>query len=94
MLHAPGETPGHSIARITSAGTTFCYLGDLFHHTCEVEHPDWVSPGRDQAQARRSRMHVIADAAASDATLVYTHVPFPPWGRIVRTEGGATWEPA
>jgi glyoxylase-like metal-dependent hydrolase (beta-lactamase superfamily II) len=44
LVHAPGETPGHSIVRLRSGGETFYFLGDLFHHTCEVEHTDWVSP--------------------------------------------------
>jgi glyoxylase-like metal-dependent hydrolase (beta-lactamase superfamily II) len=45
MLHAPGESPGHHIVRVASAGERFYYLGDLFHHPCEVDHPDWVPPG-------------------------------------------------
>lgn len=29
MVHAPGETPGHSLVRVESRGATFCFLGDL-----------------------------------------------------------------
>lgn len=92
MLHAPGESPGHSVVRVESNGRRFYYLGDLFHHTCEVEHLDWVSPGRDLAKAKASRERVIAEAVPSGATLVFTHGRFPGWGRITRADGGYRWE--
>lgn len=41
MLHAPGESPGHSIVRVESGGEVCYVLGDLFHHACEVTHLDW-----------------------------------------------------
>ncbi len=92
MIPAPGETPGHSIVRVQSQGATFYFLSDLFHHTCEVEHPDWVSPGREQAAMRRSRDRLCAAAVAEDATLVYAHHPFPGWGHIRRRGEGYVWE--
>jgi glyoxylase-like metal-dependent hydrolase (beta-lactamase superfamily II) len=92
LLPAPGETPGHCIVRVSSQGFTFYYLSDLFHHTCEVAHPDWVSPGRDQAAMRQSRDRLCAAAIAEDATLVYAHHPFPGWGRIRPTGKGYVWE--
>jgi glyoxylase-like metal-dependent hydrolase (beta-lactamase superfamily II) len=92
MLPAPGETPGHCIVRVQSDNATFYYLSDLFHHTCEVAHPDWVSPGRDQAAMRQSRKWLCEAAVAEDATLVYAHHPFPGWGRIHPTEDGYAWE--
>ena len=92
LLSAPGETPGHCIVRVQSQGDSFYYLSDLFHHRCEVEHPDWVSPGRDQAAMRQSRDRLCAAATAEDATLIYAHHPFPGWGRIRATGTGYVWE--
>ncbi len=92
IIPAPGETPGHCIVRVQSQGASFYYLSDLFHHACEVEHPDWVSPGRDRAAMRVSRERLCAAAVAEDATLVYAHHPFPGWGRIRTTGGGYVWE--
>ncbi len=88
MIHAPGETPGHSVVRVSSAGETFFVLGDLFHHACEAEHPDWVSAGRDQAAMRASRDRLMAEAAATKATVLFTHQRFPGWGRIVPASSG------
>jgi glyoxylase-like metal-dependent hydrolase (beta-lactamase superfamily II) len=92
MVPAPGETPGHCIVRVRSRGDTFYYLSDLFHHTCEVAHPDWVSPGRDRAAMRESRARLLAAAVAEEATLVYAHHPFPGWGRVRPAGDGCVWE--
>jgi len=91
MIHAPGETPGHSIVRVESGGQTFYALGDLFHHACEVTHLDWASPWVDLALMTPSRHRLIAEAIARDASLVYTHEPFAPWGRIVADGAGYRW---
>jgi glyoxylase-like metal-dependent hydrolase (beta-lactamase superfamily II) len=90
MIHTPGETAGHCVVRVRSGEGTFLYAGDLFHHACEVEHPEWVPPNRDPAIARASRERFIAGAAG--ATVVFSHGPFPGWGRIVRRGEGYCWE--
>ncbi len=92
MMPAPGETPGHCIVKVRSRNSSFYYLSDLFHHSCEVEHPDWVSIGRDPVAMRESRDRLFEASIAEDATLVYAHHPFPGWGRIGRTETGFVWE--
>jgi glyoxylase-like metal-dependent hydrolase (beta-lactamase superfamily II) len=92
MIAAPGESPGHSIVRVDSAGKQFFFLGDLFHHPCEVANLDWVSPGRDRDVMRASREQLITDALATSATLAFSHGQFPPWGRVVQADGGQHWE--
>ena len=94
VIGAPGESPGHAIVRVDSAGERFYFLGDLFHHPCEVAHPDWASPGRDRDALRASREWLLAEAAAVGATLAFTHGRFPPWGRVVPADGGYRWERA
>jgi glyoxylase-like metal-dependent hydrolase (beta-lactamase superfamily II) len=91
LLPAPGETPGHLIARVHSKGESFYHLGDLFHHPCEVEHLDWVPTGREPAAMERSRRELAARAVREGATLVFAHRPFPAWGRIVAEDGAYRW---
>jgi glyoxylase-like metal-dependent hydrolase (beta-lactamase superfamily II) len=91
MLPAPGESPGHSIVRVVSRDETFYFLGDLFHHPCEVRHLDWVSQGRDAAAMRASREALIAAALPADALLLTTHLPFPGFGRLRREGGELRW---
>jgi glyoxylase-like metal-dependent hydrolase (beta-lactamase superfamily II) len=91
LIPAAGESPGHSIVRLRSAGQSFYFLGDLFHHPCEVENPGWVSPGRDRAAMRASRERLIEAALREDALMVFSHGSFPGWGRLERSGGGARW---
>jgi glyoxylase-like metal-dependent hydrolase (beta-lactamase superfamily II) len=92
MLHAPGETPGHSVVRLNAAGERFYALADLCHHACEVAFLDWAMPRRDLGTMRASRERFFSEAAASEAAVVFTHEPFPPWGRIVRAGDGFGFE--
>lgn len=91
MLAAPGESPGHCIVRVASEGATYYFLGDLFHHPCEVAHLDWVSSGRDESAMRASRDALVAAALPSDALLMTTHMLFPAFGRLRETDGGLRW---
>ena len=94
MIHAPGESPGHSIVHVRSDGANFFYLGDLFHHPCEIERPDWILFERTD-EARRaseaSRARFLAEAADTQALAVFTHAPFPGWGHVTRTATGYRW---
>lgn len=92
MIHAPGESPGHSIVRVSSGGESFYALGDLFHHACEIEHPDWSTPWVDKSAMRTSRERMLGEAASDRATLVYTHHSFPPWGSVVHAKNSYRWE--
>jgi glyoxylase-like metal-dependent hydrolase (beta-lactamase superfamily II) len=94
MLHAPGETPGHSVVRVESQGEIFYALGDLFLHACQVRHPDWNSPRRDSCAMGASRSRILEAAAREGALAVFAHAPFPAWGRVVRSEQGYRWQSA
>jgi len=92
ILPAPGESPGHQIVRLESAGEVFYVLGDVVHHACEVEHPAWKPPHGDRDALMASREHIFSTVAREDALLVTAHEPFPPWGRIVPTGDGYRWQ--
>ena len=91
LVAAPGESAGHSIVRVDAGGSPCLILGDLFHHTAEVEHTGWVSLGRDAVAAQASRERTLQDAVATDATMVYSHAPFPGWGHITSDGTGYRW---
>jgi glyoxylase-like metal-dependent hydrolase (beta-lactamase superfamily II) len=92
MVHAPGESPGHSIVRVRSAGETFYCLGDLFHHPCEVAHLDWLPAERDAAATRVSRGRLVAEAVPGRFMLAFSHAAFPCWGRVSPAGVGYRWE--
>lgn len=93
MLHAPGESAGHSIVRVESGGQTFYALADLVHHAVEFAHPHWTRYGSDKEQLQASRMKFLPEIAASQAPVIFTHASFPGWGRVVQAEDGYRWNP-
>jgi glyoxylase-like metal-dependent hydrolase (beta-lactamase superfamily II) len=93
MIPTPGESPGHSMIRVSSNGEELYAVGDLFHLGAEVAHLDWTVPWADQEQMQASRRRLLESAASTDALVVFTHENFPPWGRVVRDEGtGYRWQ--
>ncbi len=91
MIPAPGETKGHSVIRVDSNGERFFYLGDLFHHAAEIANIGWVSPGRDAEAMRSSRQRVLDESMPTGAVCVYSHEPFPAWGRIEQQGNQVRW---
>jgi glyoxylase-like metal-dependent hydrolase (beta-lactamase superfamily II) len=87
ILPAPGETPGHQIVRVRSAGETLYIVGDLFHHAIEVEHPDWMVGWADAATMQATRNWLLQDALAENALLTAAHIANS--GRITRADDGS-----
>lgn len=92
MLAAPGESPGHCIVRLESAGERFYVLGDLVHLACEIDHIDWRPPQSRSDELVEVRERVFRQLAAEQALAMTAHERFPPWGRIVAHDGGFRWE--
>ena len=92
IMPAPGESPGHQIVRLDSAGDVFYVLGDIVHHACEVAHLAWGPPHGDLEALMAARQRIFSTVAGEEALLVTAHEPFPPWGRIVPTGEGYRWQ--
>jgi glyoxylase-like metal-dependent hydrolase (beta-lactamase superfamily II) len=90
IIPAPGESPGHQIVRIHSEGQTFYCLGDLYHDTNEVMHPDHMPGWADGDALRHSRSMLTEAALAENALLTATHIRS--FGRLRRTDTGIMWE--
>ncbi|MFO7660967.1 MAG: MBL fold metallo-hydrolase [Chloroflexota bacterium] len=90
ILPAPGETPGHQLARVESEGQVLYCLGDLYHHIVEVEHPYWMAHWCDNESLISARSTLVAAALVDDALLMATHIPG--LGRLAATENGISWE--
>jgi glyoxylase-like metal-dependent hydrolase (beta-lactamase superfamily II) len=92
IIPAPGESPGHQVVRLESAGEVFYVLGDIVHHACEVEHLAWGPPHSDVQALTAVRERIFSTVAREEALLVTAHEPFPPWGRIVPAGDGYRWQ--
>jgi glyoxylase-like metal-dependent hydrolase (beta-lactamase superfamily II) len=92
IIAAPGETPGHQIVRFHLGEHTLYFLGDLYHHVVEVEHPAWMVNWNDVDANVRSRQALTARALDEQAYLFATHIVGV--GRLRQTGAGVRWEDA
>jgi glyoxylase-like metal-dependent hydrolase (beta-lactamase superfamily II) len=90
IIPAPGETPGHQIVRVQSAGQVLYCLGDLYHHPLEADYPEWRVHWAEAETTQHSRQALMAAAVAEEALLLATHIPTP--GRLVQTKAGVVWK--
>jgi glyoxylase-like metal-dependent hydrolase (beta-lactamase superfamily II) len=76
LVHAPGHTPGASIALIESRGESLALVGDLFHHPAAVAHPEWrCGFDTDPDAAAATRAHWVKRLRADHTPLVGPHFP-------------------
>jgi glyoxylase-like metal-dependent hydrolase (beta-lactamase superfamily II) len=92
ILPAPGETPGHQVVRVQSAGETLYIIGDLLHHAIELQHPDWMVTWADAETMRETRRWLLDDALARNARLIAAHIATV--GRVERDGDGLRWRDA
>ena len=92
LVPTPGESPGHQVLRIDSAGEQLYVLGDVYHHRCEVEHLDWAPPHADAPLLEVTRRHLYAELASSGALVVAAHELFPGFGRVTGAGESYRWE--
>jgi glyoxylase-like metal-dependent hydrolase (beta-lactamase superfamily II) len=76
LVHAPGHTPGASIALIESRGDSLALIGDLFHHPAALAHPHWrCGFDWDADAAAATRAEWLDRLRESRTPLVGPHFP-------------------
>jgi len=92
---APGHTVGHTMVRISSAGSELLLWGDIVHNAAlQFPEPDRsIVFDHDPAMAIASREKVF-DMVASDRLLFAgSHLPFPGLGHAAKASSGYTYVP-
>lgn len=70
----PGHSPGHLSLLIRSGGEDAALLGDVAHHPCQFEHPDWSSSfDFDPAGSARTRERVFRSFAGTRTRIFGGH---------------------
>ena len=83
----PGHTPGHVSVHITSQGEEAVITGDMIHHPCQINSPDWsTTADTDQNLSRNTRRSFIDRYADRPVLIIGTHFAGPTAGNIV-TDG-------
>jgi glyoxylase-like metal-dependent hydrolase (beta-lactamase superfamily II) len=76
LFHAPGHTPGTSVALIESQGQSLALIGDLLHHPAALRHPHWrCGFDLDPGAATACRTEWIDRMRAAGTPVVGPHFP-------------------
>jgi glyoxylase-like metal-dependent hydrolase (beta-lactamase superfamily II) len=95
-LVTPGHTPGHTSFVITSSsGQRLVVLGDAFHTTAQLAHPEWMSAAEsDAAAVPGARRRLLAELAEPNTVGFGFHFGDQCFGRVrPGHRGEAAWEP-
>jgi glyoxylase-like metal-dependent hydrolase (beta-lactamase superfamily II) len=90
----PGHTPGGLMLMVTSGKDKLCCIGDLIHHTVELNKPETFAifdVARDEAIALRTK--VLPELADSGVLIHSCHLDFPGLGHFVRKGKELAWQP-
>lgn len=80
---APGHSPGMVAVRLSTADGDVLFLADAVHHQLQLADDRIVCNFcEDPAQARITRLALLAEAAAGDTVLAPYHFPAPVFGRL------------
>ncbi|GAA5165382.1 MULTISPECIES: MBL fold metallo-hydrolase [Amycolatopsis] len=83
---APGHTPGSTVVRLESGTDRAFFVGDVVHTPLQFTHPDCdTCLSEDQAEAARSRIRVLGEAAEHHALVFPAHFPGAGAAEIRRT---------
>jgi len=76
LVHAPGHTPGTSLALIESQGQRLALVGDLLHHPAAIAHPHWrCAFDHDPEGAAARRTEWIDRLRTAGTPMVGPHFP-------------------
>ena len=96
MELSPGHTPGHALVHIDGGDRELLMVADTLHSS--VLHTALPDIGfgfdTDPVEAAASRRRVFDRAVADNVLIAATHVPFPGFGRFVRSGDAYAYLPA
>jgi len=93
---AHGHTPGHTAYMVESQGKRLLIWGDIVHCAeAQFPHPEiTIQYDSDPAQAAKTRLKLMAEAAKEGFLVGGAHISFPGLGHVRATKKGYRWIPA
>jgi len=88
LIATPGHTPHHDAILLESGGESALFVGDVFHHPCQIAHPEWESFDTDTPKAIEIRNILLNTYADTPTIIIGAHFAEPAWGRVVKTGKG------
>lgn len=75
-LPTPGHTVGHSSVVVGSSGDYAVITGDVAHHPCQVDHPEWTPAFDDDGAAASATRKKLVDRLEKDQAIgCFCHFP-------------------
>lgn len=92
---ATGHTPGQLNYWLRSGGEAGVFCADVFHHPVQILNPGWNTAFcMLPAEAKRTRLRLLGEAADSGAGIMPCHFPPPHCGFVRRQGDGFAYVPA
>ncbi len=91
LVAAPGESPGHLLARAQVGEDVVYVAGDLYHHAVEFADPELNVRWVDAPAMRASKEALLARAEREGARVYFSHIAGP--HRVGRSAGTRRLEP-
>jgi glyoxylase-like metal-dependent hydrolase (beta-lactamase superfamily II) len=94
-IAAPGHTLGHTMFMITSNGQSFCFVGDISHHSVLLlEKPRMeFAYDFDSKQAAATRVKMLDMLAADRTPIMAYHFAWPGYGHVAKSGEGFRYVP-
>jgi glyoxylase-like metal-dependent hydrolase (beta-lactamase superfamily II) len=95
-IAAPGHTVGHTMFMVSSNGQSFCFVGDVSHHSVLLlEKPRMeFAYDTDSKQAAATRVKMLDMLAANRTPVMAYHFAWPGYGHVVKAGDGFRYIPA
>jgi glyoxylase-like metal-dependent hydrolase (beta-lactamase superfamily II) len=90
-----GHTPGHTGYRLSSAGKDLLIWGDACGvASVQFQHPEaGLAFDVDGATGKTTRANLLDLAAGEGVLVASAHLPFPTFGRVLRSGQAYAWQP-
>ncbi|GCF10620.1 MBL fold metallo-hydrolase [Dictyobacter arantiisoli] len=89
----PGHTSGHSALVISSGSARAIILGDIFHSTIQLEHPDWTNIyDWDAELAKQTRRQMLQELAQPATIGIGAHFSTSVFGRLLTQDNIYQWQ--
>jgi glyoxylase-like metal-dependent hydrolase (beta-lactamase superfamily II) len=92
VLATPGHTTGHASLLISEGEKRAILLGDTFHSSAQIEHPDWSTTfDHDPELAKHARQYMLQELAKPATIGICTHFANAVIGRVTFAQGKYQW---
>jgi len=89
FIPTPGHTPSHVSIYIESDNEKAIISGDMTHHPCQIQNPDWITEADTfPDRAKETRIKLFENIADTNTLFIGSHFANPVAGKIAKGQSG------